>query len=135
MTEAHHMNPGVLATIAAIYGALLLATAIVYVLVPRLSPGKDHKELKQRTNSWWVIVTLLAIAVCFNIGLSIIFIAFLCFLALKEFLSLIPTRRADRRVLFWAYLSIPLQFYWIYTGWYGMFIVFIPVYVFLFLPF
>jgi len=135
MTEAHHMNPGVLATIAAIYGALLLATAIVYVLVPRLSPGKDHKELKQRTNSWWVIVTLLAIAVCFNIGLSIIFIAFLCFLALKEFLSLIPTRRADRRVLFWAYLSIPLQFYWIYTGWYGMFIVFIPVYVFLFLTF
>jgi phosphatidate cytidylyltransferase len=56
------------------------------------------------------------------------------FLALKEFLSLIPTRRADRRVLFWAYLAIPLQYYWVYTEWYGMFIIFIPVYMFLLLP-
>ena len=34
----------------------------------------------------------------------------------KEYLSLIPTRRADRRVLFWAYLGVPLQFYWMYCG-------------------
>jgi phosphatidate cytidylyltransferase len=59
--------------------------------------------------------------------------SFLSFLALKEYFSITPTRRADRRVLFWAYLTIPLQFYWIWIGWYGMFIIFIPVYVFLFL--
>ncbi|HHI76213.1 MAG TPA: phosphatidate cytidylyltransferase, partial [Gammaproteobacteria bacterium] len=52
----------------------------------------------------------------------------------KEYLSIIPTRRADRRVLFWAYLAIPVQYYWIATGWYGMFIIFIPVFMFLFLP-
>ena len=34
----------------------------------------------------------------------------------------------------WAYLAIPLQYYWVYTEWYGMFIVFIPVYMFLLLP-
>lgn len=45
-----------------------------------------------------------------------------------------PTRMADRRVIFWAYLSIPLQYYWISIGWYGMFIIFIPVYMFLYLP-
>jgi phosphatidate cytidylyltransferase len=66
--------------------------------------------------------------------LSLIFLAFVSFLALKEYLSLIPTRRADRRVLFWAYLAIPAQFYWVATGWYGMFIIFIPVYLFLLLP-
>ncbi|WP_298867621.1 phosphatidate cytidylyltransferase, partial [uncultured Gimesia sp.] len=44
------------------------------------------------------------------------------------------TRQADRRVLFWAYLSIPIQYYLVSIGWYGMFIVFIPVYVFLLLP-
>jgi phosphatidate cytidylyltransferase len=65
---------------------------------------------------------------------GIAFFGFASFLALKEFLSLIPTRRADRRVLFWAYLAIPLQFYWVYSEWYGMFIVFIPVYMFLLLP-
>jgi phosphatidate cytidylyltransferase len=47
---------------------------------------------------------------------------------------MIRTRKADRRLFLWAYLSIPLQFYWIYIEWYGMFIVFIPVYVFLLLP-
>ncbi|WP_419671256.1 hypothetical protein [Aliarcobacter butzleri] len=36
--------------------------------------------------------------------------------------------------IFWAYLSIPLQYYWISIGWYGMFIIFIPVYLFLFIP-
>ena len=41
---------------------------------------------------------------------------------------------ADRRVLFWAYLAIPVQFYWIYLEWYGLFIIFIPVYMFLLLP-
>jgi phosphatidate cytidylyltransferase len=37
-------------------------------------------------------------------------------------------------VLFWAYVTVPLQYYWVGTGWYGMFIIFIPVYAFLFLP-
>jgi phosphatidate cytidylyltransferase len=60
--------------------------------------------------------------------------AFASFLAFKEYLSLIPTRRADRRVLFWAYLAIPVQYVWIHVGWYGMFVIWIPVYAFLFLP-
>lgn len=47
---------------------------------------------------------------------------------------MIRSRKADRRLHLWAYLTIPLQFYWIYIEWYGMFIVFIPVYVFLLLP-
>lgn len=47
---------------------------------------------------------------------------------------MIPTRRVDRRVLLWCYLTIPLQYYWVASEWYGMFIIFIPVYVFLFLP-
>jgi predicted CDP-diglyceride synthetase/phosphatidate cytidylyltransferase len=43
-------------------------------------------------------------------------------------------RTADHVVLFWAYLSIPLQYYWLGIHWYGMFIIFIPVYIFLFVP-
>jgi phosphatidate cytidylyltransferase len=64
----------------------------------------------------------------------VVFWAFVSFLALKEYLSLIPTRRADRRVLFWAYLAIPIHYYWVGIAWYGMFIIFIPVYMFLLLP-
>jgi phosphatidate cytidylyltransferase len=58
----------------------------------------------------------------------------LSFIALREYLSLIPTRFSDRRVLLWAYLAIVLQYFWIYIGWYGMFLIFIPLYMFLLLP-
>ena len=69
----------------------------------------------------------------FVMNISLCILAFLSFLAFKEYLSLIPTRRTDHRVLFWAYLTIPIQYYLIAKGWYGAFIVFIPVYAFLFL--
>src|SRR5690606_9988877 len=70
----------------------------------------------------------------FNPIVSLLSLMVLAFFALKEYFSMIRTRRADRRLFLWAYLSIPVQFYWIYIEWYGMFIVFIPIYVFLFLP-
>ena len=47
---------------------------------------------------------------------------------------MVPTRRADRRVLLFAYLAIPLQYVWVGQEWYGMFIIFVPVYMFLLLP-
>src|SRR5690625_7245742 len=40
----------------------------------------------------------------------------------------------DRRVILWLYLAIPVHYYWVYAEWYGMFIIFIPVYLFLFIP-
>lgn len=84
--------------------------------------------------SWWVMASVFAVAIGLDRRLSFFFLGFVSFLALKEFLSLIPTRRADRRVLFWAYLAIPVQFFWASQAWYGMFIIFIPVYLFLLLP-
>ena len=81
-----------------------------------------------------MMAVIFTLAMILNRNVSLIFFAFVSFLALKEFLSLIPTRRADRRVLFWAYVAIPVQYYWIYQEWYGMFIIFIPVYMFLLLP-
>jgi phosphatidate cytidylyltransferase len=67
-------------------------------------------------------------------GAAIVFFGLVSYLAFKEFITLIPTRRADHRVLFWAYLAIPLQYFWAYIEWYGMFIIFIPIYMFLLLP-
>lgn len=123
----------VLITLGGVYAVLVTATALVWCL-KKAKPQKDFSELSKRTSSWWVIITIFAIAVVLDRGAAIVFLGFVCFLALKEYLSLIPTRRADRRVLFWAYLAIPIQFYWVYDYWYGMFIIFIPVWVFMFLP-
>jgi phosphatidate cytidylyltransferase len=123
----------VLVAIAGVFAVLVLASLAVRVL-KSARPGKDFSELASRVKSWWVMVIVFTLALVLDRTVSLMFFAFVSFLALKEYLSLIPTRRADRRVLFWAYLAIPFQFLWIGYEWYGMFIIWIPVYVFLFLP-
>ena len=123
-------TPAVQAVMAGIVGLLLVASAVTWWL-RRKGPAERYTELTQRVRSWWVMVAVFTIAVMIDRGLSVGFFGLVSFLALKEYFSLIPTRRADRRVLFWAYLSIPFQYYWVYRGWYGMFIVFIPVWVML----
>ena len=127
------VKPSVLWAVGGLFTILLLASLIVF-LMGRASPNKNFDELRSRVNSWWVMVVAFTLAMVLSRTVSLVFFGLMSFLALKEYLSLIPTRRADRRVLFWAYLTIPLQYYWIAIGWYGMFIIFIPVYVFLFLP-
>lgn len=123
----------VLSILAIVYGVLVVASIIVATLKQK-HPSNDYTELALRVRSWWVMVTLLAIAITLRGGWALAFFAFISFLALKEYLSMVPTRRADRRVLGWCYLSIPLQYLWVWQDWYGMFIIFIPVYAFLFLP-
>lgn len=120
-------------TMGGIFGLLVLSTVVIATL-RRFQPGKDHSELVRRIRSWWVMTGVFVLAMVLNRTVSLVFFSFISFLALKEYFSLIPTRRADRRILFWAYLAIPLQFYWIGIEWYGMFIIFIPVYLFLLLP-
>lgn len=123
----------VLRVLAGVY--VLLAVASVTVRGLRRKRGAERTaELAARIRTWWVMVAVFTAAVALGRTASICFLAFVSFLALKEYLSLVPTRRADRRVLLWAYLAIPVQFLWVAREWYGMFIVFIPVYVFLFLP-
>jgi phosphatidate cytidylyltransferase len=103
-------------------------------LISKKNPLKDYSELSMRIKSWWWMISIVFFALYLPVNYTVVFIALLSFLALKEFLSIVPIRMADRRVVFWGYLSIPLQYYWLSIEWYGMFIIFIPVYVFLFLP-
>ena len=128
------LDTNVIITLCSIWGLLILASLLVY-LIAKSKPEKDFSELIQRTKSWWIMLGIFTIAFVTNRLVSLFFLGFLSFLALKEYFSIIPTRRADRRVLFWAYLAIPIQFYWAHINWFGMFIIFIPVYMFLFIPF
>jgi phosphatidate cytidylyltransferase len=127
------LDPPVAWALGGVFLLLVLATLAVWLL-GRLRPQADWTELRLRVRTWWVMAGVFAVALVLSRKVSLVFFAFVSFLALKEYLSLIPTRRADRGVLFWAYLAIPVQYLWIGMGWYGMFIVFIPVYAFLLLP-
>ena len=127
-------NPALLYPLISLWSLLLIASVAVF-LMAKLKPAKDYTELKQRTVSWWFMIAAFSFALIASKTVAICFLGFVSFLALKEFFSMIPTRRADRIVLLIAYLSIPLQYYWAGMEWYGMFIIFIPVYMFLFIGF
>lgn len=116
-----------------IFGVLMLATLIIFVL-RKCRPQRNWLELQQRVNSWWVIICLFSLAMLSPKWLALTFFGFISFLSLKEYLTLAPTRRSDSMPLLWMYAAIPVQYLWTGMAWYGMFIIFIPVYIFLFLP-
>jgi len=118
---------------AGLSGVLIVGTVVSEILFRR-KPSPNNVEVRLRVRSWWVIVVLFALAIMVNRATALFFFSFVSFLALKEYYTLIPTRQVDRTLLFWTYLAIPIQYYFAYIDWYGMFIIFIPVYMFLFLP-
>lgn len=118
---------------AAVIAVLVIATVVYYVL-RATRRERDYTELWLRIRSWWLMIGALFLALALERTGTIVFVAILSYLALKEFYSIVPTRHVDRRAIFWVYLTIPLQYYWVGIAWYGMFIIFIPVYVFLFIP-
>lgn len=123
----------VLYVLIGIVAVLIISTVITKIMKHKNNSG-GLKEVEMRIRSWWVMFIIFTFALIIHSTISLIFMALLCFLALKEYFSLIPFNRAHRLVLFWAYMTIPIQFSLIYLGWYGMFIVFIPVYMFLLIP-
>ena len=114
---------------------ILIAASIIVDLLKKVNKENDYQELSSRVKSWWIMISVFSFALLSSPMVSVIFFALLSFLAFKEYVSIVPLRKADRRVLFWAYLTIPIQFYFVANNDYGLFIVFIPVWVFFLLPF
>lgn len=128
-----NIHPDLLLVIGIIFGILIFATLLFFIL-GRFTKVKGVDELKARTRSWWVMATLFIAAAVIDRRISYIAIALLSFMAFRELYALLGFRQSDRRAIFWAFLSIPVQFYLAYVGWYGAYIIFIPVVMFLLLP-
>jgi phosphatidate cytidylyltransferase len=122
----------VLMAVAGVYAILVIASLLVWWLQRRSGGGQG--ELAARVKSWWVMVTVFAIAVFIYQPLSAVFLGLVSYLALKEYFSIIPTRKIDRLVMLAAYLAVPVQFWLAYRAEFGLFMVFIPVWVFLLIP-
>lgn len=128
-----HLSPQVVTALCGIVLTLILANAILFVMQLK-NRERDFHEVSLRLQTWWMIIGLFSIVLLISKLAAIVFFGVVSFLAFKEFLSLVPTRRADHRVLFWAYLAIPIQYFWVHSQWFGLFIIFIPVYMFMWLP-
>lgn len=126
-------NNDVLFIVGLIFAILSIVSIGLFVF-GLIKPNVNIKELKDRTKSWWIMSGLFVGATIFSTKISYVAIAFLSFVAFREMYSLLGFRQSDRRAIFWAFMSIPIQYYLAYAGWYGAFIIFIPVIMFLLLP-
>jgi phosphatidate cytidylyltransferase len=135
MNETHAHLLTLLTGIAAI---LLAASAIGFVLQRRLSPDGSNtvvENLNARIKAWWAMVVLMGLAFVGGRAGVVLLFAFCSFAALREFVTLTNARRADHWALAAAFfLVLPVQYYLVWTDWYGLYSIFIPVYAFLLMP-
>ncbi len=115
--------------------ALLVVATIIGQILKMWRGGDVVGNANARIRAWWVMSAVFALSLATGILGSVILFALLSFFALREFITLTPTRPADHSALFWVFFIItPLQYYLVATEWYGFFSVLIPVYAFLFIP-
>ena len=123
---------------AGIGGVLVLASLAGYVLKQRVAHGQPHPaidNLNARVEAWWVMVAIIGLAFLFGKEGVIVMFALASFTALREYATLAPTRRGDYlSLLLGFFLVIPVQYFLVWIEWYGLYSIFIPVYVFLVLP-
>jgi phosphatidate cytidylyltransferase len=124
--------------IGGILAFLALATVIGRVLRGRARSDAARAtvdNLVARINAWWAMVAVFGIAIATGGYGSLLMFAVVSFLAMREFMTLLPTRRADHRAMVWTFfLFLPAQYWFVATNWYGMFALLIPVYAYLLLP-
>jgi len=127
-----------LAIFASIGATLVLASVVGFLLKKRRAPDQPHgaiDNLNARIRAWWVMVLVIGLAFVFGRAGVIVLFLFVSFFALREFMSLTYTRRGDHDALATSFfIVLPLQYWFVWIGWYGLYSIFIPVYAFLVLP-
>ena len=127
-----------------LFGLLALASVAMLLLSLRerrqSDPMGEHQHQRRRDNRnllrvSWIMATVFWLGWAAGDGVATVLFGLLSFFALREFISLSPTRRGDHRSLVLAFFVVlPLQFWIVGSKHFDLFTVFIPVYVFLALP-
>ena len=107
---------------------LTLALGAERLLRPRLRRLQCLRPL-------WVFFLAFALSAWVSSAAALWLLALFSFFALREYFSLADFRLSDRLGLLAGYLSIPFMMYLALIDWYGFFIISIPVYAFLVVPF
>jgi phosphatidate cytidylyltransferase len=112
------------------------ATAAGQWLRTRESPALDRRAVEsfnRRIQAWWFFTVVIILAYIFP-TLTVVLFAGVSFWALREFVTLTPTRIGDHRALFWVFFFFtPMQFLLVWLDNYGLYSVLIPVFAFLFI--
>lgn len=92
-------------------------------------------NLNASLHAWWKMITVFVLSVIVGPHGALFVFAILSFMAMREYMTLMPTRRGDHLTLFWSFFVImPLQYCLIGIQWYRSFAILIPVLAFIFVP-
>lgn len=125
--------PLLVAGLALVLAVLLTGSAAAAALVAR-DRGR-WADLPARMRSWWVICLVLGGALLAGADWMIGLFALISFIALREFVTLAPTRREDRPVILLAFAAVPVAYGAVLIDNYAFFLTLIPVYLFLMMAF
>jgi phosphatidate cytidylyltransferase len=122
----------------ALFGALLMASVALAMHGLRVQgeAGRTrHEGLLRDLGALWVGAVVFWVAwVSGTVGAMAVF-GLLSFFLLREFITLVHTRRGDHRSLLLAFFAVlPLQYALAGSRSFDLFTVFVPVYVFLAIP-
>ena len=113
-----------------VFGVLIICSSI-FGIISLKNKSDSIAELVVRTNSWWKMAIGITVVATAPAIIGTIVLAYVVFVALREMLSIIPLRTADRTVLVASYIAIPIQFYLAYKNYYYLFQIFIPLVMFI----
>lgn len=126
-----------------VFGLLLLANVVIVLRSMRefedAQTAQRHQHeidnLAQLLKTSWLLIFVFWISWMAGDVARLVLFAVGSFFALREFLTLSPTRHGDHRSLVLAFFVVlPFQYWLVATADFTLFTVFIPVYVFLILP-
>ena len=126
-----------------IFGILIIISVTAFMLTLREQRDGTHdaawhaelKNFRKLLATSWFMVVVFWISWAAGEGFATVLFALIAFFALREFITLSPTRRGDHRSLVLAFFVVlPVQYGLVGTEHFDLFTVFIPVYVFLALP-
>ena len=118
--------------------ALISISALVLSLKDRHEDDLHTQKLKDFNDllgTSWVMATVFWIGWALGETAATVLFALVSFFALREFITLSPTRQGDHRSLVLAFFVVlPIQFALVVNRKFDLVTVFIPVYVFLAIP-
>ena len=126
------MTPEFIKTGQILLGILTLASTTGFALHLKYGSGNETvRNMNMRIKAWWAMVAVLFSALVLGRYATIVVFGFASLMALREFLTLTPTRKSDYWPLFIAFfVALPVQYWLLFVEWYGLFAVFVPVYIF-----
>ena len=123
-----------------LFGILTAVSIYAFVTSLRERPEGDPRILALKEfcgvlQTTWVMATVFWVGWTLGETVATVLFSIVAFFALREFITLSPTRQGDHRSLVLAFFVVlPVQFYLVISRHFDLVTVFIPVYVFLAIP-